>query len=88
MSAFEGELFFSFSDRKCEYLSVYMQDEKICHLQVDVNSFPAVCRQPIFMLSEHGDSFTSLVVVVIMITFSFAWSVCYFIQGMAISAVT
>lgn len=37
MSAFEGELFFSFSDRKCEYLSVYMQDEKIYHLQVDVN---------------------------------------------------
>lgn len=80
--------FFPFSDRKCEYLSVHLQDEKICHLQHDVNSFTAVCRQPILMFFLHSDFFASLVVVVIVITFSFAWSLCYFAQGMAVSAVT
>lgn len=34
--AFVRDFFFSFSDRKCKYLSVHMQDKKICHFQVDV----------------------------------------------------
>lgn len=60
----------------------------ICRIKRSVNSFPAVCKQPIFMLSEHGDFFVPLVVAMIVINFFFSWSLCYFVQGMAISAVT
>lgn len=73
MSAFERNIFFSDILWNYKFVS-HMQDKKICHLQVDVNNFPAVCRLQI--------------VAVIVIAFSFALSICYFVQGMAISAVT